>query len=118
MTQFRSTMNAPLTAGECERIIKTWSALRSITLPANPDPLEMLDVITDIIMACWETRRAISDGWYYANKRAIPDPPRTPRVQKCANATAAHKLAESIVEAGINDEELTAILTKIGSEIE
>lgn len=82
MTLWKSTMNAPLSADEEERILRAWWALEALAQAQTEltDPVEMLDHVTDLIMAAYELRRAIGDSWNAANARAFPGPAAKPRL--------------------------------------
>ena len=57
-------------------ILKAWFALEALCAAQADitEPVEMLDHVTDIIMSCYEVRRAIGDSWNAANFRAFPNP--------------------------------------------
>jgi len=77
----KSTMGAPLSQDEEIHILTQWERLYDlcVTIEPDPDPLDMLNYMTDLIGKIWECRRAIDDGWHSANRRAFPDPPKIKR---------------------------------------
>lgn len=80
MSKYQSSMRAELSSTECERIDEAWSRLRFIAaLPSDLDPTEMLPAITDIVLACYDCRMAITEGWHAANLRRFPPEPRAAR---------------------------------------
>ena len=92
MTLWKSTMGAPLNADEETAILEAWYRLEALAQAQAEltDPVEMLDHVTDLIMAAYEVRRAIGDGWNAANFRAFPTPPRAairPRIPTALNYT-------------------------------
>jgi hypothetical protein len=99
----KSTMGAPLNDAEIERIRLAWGELyyHSLSIPAESDAAAMLNFVTDTIMKCYEVRRAIDGGWYYANKRAFPAPTAKLKPnQALANALSA--LTEEQIEEVLN----------------
>jgi len=100
----KSTMGAALSAIEEKKILDAWDALRihSHACPASPDPIEMLDYCTDQILRLYEVRRAISDGWYYANKRLTPTPRPQPKpvpINKALSDALSMLSEDDLVEA-------------------
>ena len=95
MIQWKSTMNASMTEAECKRIKDAWADIyhQALAVPGQPEPLEMLDWITDMIGHCWEVRRAIDDGWHEANRRAFPGPAPRERRQPALSQELASALA-------------------------
>jgi len=104
---FTSTMGAPLSEPESARITDAWASVyhHALAVPAQPDPDQMLNYITDTIMACWEVRRAISDGWYYANKRAFP--PERPRAPSKSQGQLAALLSS------LDEDQITELLEAV-----
>jgi hypothetical protein len=78
MTHWHSTLGAPLTGDEEDRIHEAWMNLYSMDAEMGPsaDPLQMLNFCTDTIMAIYELRKAINTAWNAANARAWPTPPK------------------------------------------
>lgn len=79
MTIWTSTMGAPLTAEEEDRIAEAWGSLLDIedgAVSRSASPLDMLNYCTDLVMAIYEVRRAINTAWNDANARRWPTPPR------------------------------------------
>jgi hypothetical protein len=121
MATYKSTMGAPLTDDEEARIRDAWNALwETAHLPAltqlNPgfdrgilEPVEMLNHATNLVLAIQELRVAISEGWYYANKRAFPGPVPKPRV-------SSSEFASEILKLGFTDEEINAAIAQIRAE--
>ena len=106
MTLWKSTMGAPLSADEEEAILEAWYRLESLAMAQAEltEPVEMLDHVTDLIMAAYEVRRAIGEGWNNANARAWPTPPRAvirPRIPTALNYTKEELLdALAIIQGG------------------
>lgn len=73
MTQ-RSTMGAPLTEAEAGAIYDAWAKVLDYVDPLELpiDAVEMLEHITNIILACHSCRMVIGSGWNAANARAFP----------------------------------------------
>jgi hypothetical protein len=111
MAEFMSTMGAPLTEAETKRILDTWDALWRHTLMfqgrPQPDPVEMLNYIADMIGLCYEVRRAIDNAWYHANKRAFPDEPKQQAAKRRPGATLANALAM------LTEDEIAKVMAKI-----
>ena len=83
MTLWKSTMGAPLSADEETAILSAWYRLEALAQAQSEltEPVDMLDHVTDLIMAAYEVRRAIGEGWNAANARAWPTPQRATQSQ-------------------------------------
>lgn len=105
MTNWKSTMGAPLLEEDAIKILEAWTNLyhHSLAVPPQPEPLEMLNYCSDMQTVVWEVRRAVSDAWYYANEKAFPDPVRRtmPKAQKAPSGV--DKLLRALNEEQINE---------------
>lgn len=79
---YKTTMGAPLTERESNRIDEAREALREMLAAvldrALHEPRDLLNEVSDIIGACWTLRAAIEQGWGRANDRAFRAPPSKP----------------------------------------
>jgi hypothetical protein len=112
-----STLGAPLTEAEEDAIQNSFSILQGICdtiYEADPDPVEMLNHVTDLIMQGWHVRRAIDDAWFCANRRAFPT---TTRVKPTLASTARiDALANDLRSLGFTPGDLEAAILKTTKE--
>jgi len=114
---YHSTMGAPLTENESRRIDIAWEALRGLSRsePNNADPAQMLEHGTALIMAVYELRRAIDDGWFYANKRRFPPPETKVAVRYPTPSSRTANAVRELRGTGASDDEIVAALLKVKS---
>jgi hypothetical protein len=78
MATLRSTMNAPLTDDEEDRILSTWADIlehgESLVRVPREDTVAALDAVADMVGLISQFRTAVHQGWHYANRRAFPGP--------------------------------------------
>ena len=104
-------MGAPISAPHEDHIIEMWRELLQFTdgLPLEPEPVEMLNLVADIIGKCWHVRRAVDDAWFYANKRAFsgPEAPRPRAKPKSVD------LLQELEVLDVSPDELAAALAAV-----
>jgi hypothetical protein len=111
---WKSTMNAPLTEAEEDRIQNAFSELQGLCdtiYEADPTPIEMLGHVTDLIMQCYHVRRAIDDAWYESNRRAFPAPAPV-RARPVLTTTAKiDKLVGDLRALGLTTEDIESVMS-------
>jgi hypothetical protein len=109
-----STLGAPLTEAEEDAIQNAFSILQGICdtiYEADPDPVEMLNHVTDLIMQCWHVRRAVDDAWHDANQRKFPAQRSALRTKPVLTTTSKiDRLASDLHALGFTIEDLEAAM--------
>lgn len=79
MSQWKSTLGKALRDEDEQRIIERWRTFFdacATTKLIPPDPVEMLDQISNVIIEANSLRTAINEAWFQANKVIGQSPPR------------------------------------------
>lgn len=107
-----SNMGAPLSSHEEAKIQQRHHELVEAckSVPVTTDPIALCSLITDVIFAAQSLRTAISEAWYYANKRAWPNPPRVIPAKKAARVTKAIANAAVLKELDLTEAEILSVL--------